>query len=280
MVGAQARREQARFAMQRGVPSRRACALMKVARSTLSYASRMPRRDQELRARLHVLARQHPRYGYRRACAVLRRSGTLVNAKRVYRVWRAEGLCLPKRRPRRRVRNHVVRPLPACRPDHVWAYDFIHDTCANGQKLKILTMVDEWSRECLAVEVEGRMTARRVISVFQRLIHQYGPPAFIRSDNGPEFVAKAIKTWLAQQGIETAYIEAGKPWQNGTNESFNGKLRDECLNLEWFRHRLEAQVVIEQWRQQYNEQRPHSSLRYRTPTQARVSYYESRFLSS
>ncbi len=123
------------------------------------------------------------------------------------------------------------------------------------------------------------MTARRVISVLQRLIQQHGPPAFIRGDNGPEFVATAVKTWLAQQGIQTAYIEAGKPWQNGTNESFNGKLRDECLNLEWFRHRLEAQVVIEQWRQQYNEQRPHSSLQYRTPTQARLRYYESRFLS-
>ncbi len=275
MVGAHARREQARFAMQRGVPSQRACALVKVARSTLNYISRMPRRDQELRARLHVLARQHPRYGYRRACAVLRGSGTLVNAKRVYRVWRAEGLCLPQRRPRRQVRNHAVRPLPACRPNHVWAYDFVHDTCANGQKLKILTVVDEWSRECLAVEVEGRMTAPRVILVLQRLIQQYGPPAFIRSDNGPEFVAKAVKMWLAHRGIQTAYIEAGKPWQNGTNESFNGKLRDECLNLEWFRHRLEAQVVIEQWRRVYNEQRPHSSLQYRTPTQARVSYYES-----
>ena len=279
MVGAQARREQARFAMQRGVPSRRACALMQVARSTLSYTSRMPRRDQELRAQLCVLARQHPRYGYRRACAVLRGSGTLINAKRVYRVWRAEGLCLPKRQTRRRVRNQVVRPLPASRPNHVWAYDFVHDTCANGQKLKILTVVDEWSRECLAVEVEGRMTARRVITVLQRLIEQHGPPTFIRSDNGPEFVAKAVKSWLAQQGIQTAYIEAGKPWQNGTNESFNGKLRDECLNLEWFRHRLEAQVVIEQWRQQYNEQRPHSSLQYRTPMQARMTYYESYFLS-
>ncbi len=279
MVGAQARREQARFAIQRGVPSRRACALLNVARSTLRYTSRMPGRDQGLRVRLRVLARQHPRYGYRRMCALLRRDGMLVNAKRVYRLWRDEKLGLPKRRSRRRIRNHHGRPLLACRPNHVWAYDFVHDTCANGQRLKILTVVDEWTRECLTVEVAGRITAGGVISVLQRLIQQHGPPAFIRSDNGPEFVAKAVKAWLVRMNIQTAYIDPGKPWQNGTNESFNGKLRDECLNLEWFRHRLEAGVVIEQWRQHYNEQRPHSSLSYQTPMQARTSYYESHYLS-
>ena len=279
MVGAPVRREQARFAMQRGVPSRRACALLQVARSTLRYTSRMPMRDHGLSAQLRTIARQQPRYGYRRACAVLRGSGTLVNAKRVYRVWRAEGLCLPKRWPRRRIRNHGVRPLPACRPNHVWAYDFVQDTCANGQKLKILTVVDEWSREGLAVVVAGRITAARVTQVLQGLIQQYGPPTFIRSDNGPEFVAKTVKTWLARQGIQTAYIDPGKPWQNGTNESFNGKLRDECLNMEWFRHRREAQVVIEQWRRQYNEQRPHSSLGYQTPSQVRARYQAPHFLS-
>ena len=280
MVGAQARREEARFAMQHGVPSRRACALLKVARSTLHYASRMAGRDRALRAQLRGLARQHPRYGYRRVCALLRGSGTLVNAKRVYRLWRAEGLCLPKRRSRRRIRPSGERAVPAGRPNHVWAYDFVHDSCANGQKLKILTVVDEWTRECLAVEVAGRMTAAGVIQVVQRLIQQHGAPSFIRSDNGPEFVAKAIKTWLVRSGIQTTYSEPGKPWQNGTNESFNGKLRDECLNLEWFRHRLEARVVIEQWRRQYNEQRPHSSLRYQTPTQARAGYYELQLLST
>ncbi len=283
MVGAHARRGsplgEARFAMRRGVPSRRACALLKVARSTLSYTSRMPARDQELRARLRVVARQHPRYGYRRVSAVLRGSGMLVNTKRVYRLWRAEGLCLPKRRPRRRIRSQGGRPLSARHPNHVWAYDFVHDTCANGQKLKILTVVDEWTRECLAVEVDGRINAARVTEVLQRLIYQHGAPASIRSDNGPEFVAKAVKTWLAQTGIQTAYSDPGKPWQNGTNESFNGKLRDECLNLEWFRHRAEARVVIEQWRRHYNEQRPHSSLQYQTPAQARIKYYESQFLS-
>lgn len=175
--------------------------------------------------------------------------------------------------------DELVRPLPADRPNQVWAYDFVHDTCANGQQLKILTVVDEWSRECLAAEVEGRITAARVIRVVQRLIHQYGLPTYIRSDNGPEFVAHAVKAWLAEQGIQTAYIEGGKPWQNGTNESFNGKLRDECLNLEWFRHRREAQIVIEQWRRQYNEQRPHSSLGYQPPSQVRIMYQTSQILS-
>ncbi len=169
MVGAQARREQARFAMHRGLSSRRACALLKVARSTLSYTSKLPGRNQQLQARLRVLAGKYPRYGYRRICAVLRSGGTLVNAKRVYRLWRAEGLCLPKRRPRRRVRNQGGRSVLVGRPNHVWAYDFIHDTCANKQQLKILTVIDEWTRECLAVEVAGRMTATGVIAVLQRL---------------------------------------------------------------------------------------------------------------
>ncbi len=279
MVGAQVRRDQAHYAMQRGLSSRRACALLQVARSTLNYRSTMPARDQELATQLRIRAQQHPRYGYRRVWAMLRNEGTRVNAKRVYRVWCAEGLGLPKRRPRRRVRHHQVRPLPAARPNHVWAYDFVHDTCANGQHLKILTVVDEWSREGLAVEVAGRITAAGVIRVVQRLIAQYGTPAYLRSDNGPEFVAQAVKTWLAEQGIQTAYIEGGKPWQNGTNESFNGKLRDECLNMEWFRHRREAQIVIEQWRRQYNEQRPHSSLGYQPPSQVRAMYHTSQILS-
>lgn len=279
MVGAQVRRDQAQYAMQRGLSRRRACALLQVARSTLTYRSTMPARDQELVGQLRVLAQQHPRYGYRRIWALLRNQGTRINAKRVYRVWCAEGLGVPKRRPRRRVRGHQVRPLPVDRPNQVWAYDFVHDTCANGQQLKILTVVDEWSREWLAVEVEGRITAARVIRVMQRLIQEFGTPAYMRSDNGPELVAQAVKRWLAEQGIQIAYIEGGKPWQNGTNESFNGKLRDECLNLEWFRHRREAQVVIEQWRRQYNEHRPHSSLGYQPPSQLRVTYQTSQILS-
>jgi len=168
------------------------------------------------------------------------------------------------------VRGSGVRPLAPTRPNQVWAYDFLYDQCANGQHLKLLTVVDEWTRECLAIEVDGRITAKRVISVLHALMERYGRPMFLRSDNGPEFVARAVKAWLAQHAVQTVYIDAGKPWQNGTNESFNGKLRDECLNLEWFRHRPEARIVIEQWRRYYNEQRPHSSLAYRTPAQTRA----------
>lgn len=221
-----------------------------------------------------ILAMAIAAYG---RCCGTRGRGSMPNgctACGALRAWAS-----PKRRPRRRVRHHQVRPLPAARPNHVWAYDFVHDTCANGQHLKILTVVDEWSREGLAVEVAGRITPAAVIRVVQRLIAQYGTPAYLRSDNGPEFVARAVKTWLAEQGIQTAYIEGGKPWQNGTNESFNGKLRDECLNLEWVRHRREAQIVIEQWRRQYNEQRPHSSLGYQPPSQVCAMYHTSPILS-
>lgn len=268
MVSAHVRREHVRFAQAKGLSLRRACALLQVARSSIQYRSRMWARDRELRRQLQSIARQHPRYGYRRAWAVLRRT-QVINIKRVQRVWCAAALQVPQRQPRRHLRSGLVRPFVPTQPNQVWAYDFIHDRCANGQKLKLLTVVDEWSRECVAIEVQGRLTANGVIDVLRRLIAQYGPPRFLRSDNGPEFIAHAVKAWLAQSGVQTAYIDPGKPWQNGTNESFNGKLRDECLNLEWFRHRLEARIVIEQWRCHYNEQRPHSSLGYRTPSQVR-----------
>ncbi len=278
MVSARARREQARFAMQRGLASRRACALFQVARSTLHYASRRHVRDRALRAQLQTIAQQNPRYGYRRAWALVRQE-YVVNIKRVQRVWCAAGLHVPQRKPRRRVRGSGVRPLAPTQPNQVWAYDFLYDRCANGQQLKLLTVVDEWTRECLAIEVEGRIPAKRVVRVLDDLMQRYGRPAYIRSDNGPEFVACAVKAWLAHHAVQTAYIDAGKPWQNGTNESFNSKLRDECLNLEWFRHRLEARVVVEQWRQHYNERRPHSSLGYRTPAYMRTALHGEHRLS-
>jgi putative transposase len=209
----------------------------------------MPARDEHLRQELHAIAQQHPRYGYRRAWALLRRT-QVINIKRVQRVWCAAHVQVPQRKPRRRIQNRVVRPLAPTQANQVWAYDFIHDRCATGQKLKLLTVVDEWTRECLAIEVDGRLTASRVIQVLGQLIQRYGAPRYLRSDNGPEFIAQAIRTWLSQKGIQTSYIDAGKPWQNGTNESFNGKLRDECLNVEWFRHRTEARILIEQWRWQ------------------------------
>jgi len=149
--------------------------------------------------------------------------------------------------------------------NHVWAYDFVFDACANGQQLKCLTLIDEFTRECLAIDVAGSIRSSRVIETLKRLISTRGAPRYLRSDNGPEFVSKAILEWLDSENIETALIDPGKPWQNGADESFNGKFRDECLSIEWFRSRREAKVVIETWRRHYNAVRPHSSLDYRTP---------------
>jgi putative transposase len=252
---------------------------MQIARSTLDYQSRMPARDALLEPRLREVAETHPRYGYRRAWAVLRRE-MVINLKRVRRLWNQMGLSLPKRRPRRRVRSISARPMVAERANQVWAYDFVHDACANGQKLKMLTVIDEWTRECLAIEVEGRINSSRVIEVLSRSISLNGHPTYIRSDNGPEFVAHRVKEWLKNSGVQTTFIEPGKPWQNGTNESFNGKFRDECLNREWFRNRAEAKIIVEQWRRHYNEERPHSSLNYRTPAQVRAGQINVGVLSS
>jgi putative transposase len=270
MVSALARRGQARFAVGKGLSVRRACALVRVARSALNYSSRMKAKDAELIDKLRLIARTHTRYGYRRATALLMRSGEAINTKRVYRLWRKEGLSLPRRRPRKRVRTMSLRSVAPTQAGEVWAVDFVFDSCANGEKLKMLTVVDEWTRESLAVEVGARINSRAVIDVLAKLMSVQGQPQYLRSDNGPEFVSKAVKLWLSKSGVQTAYIDRGKPWQNGLNESFNGKLRDECLNLEWFSNRAEAKVVIEQWRKHYNERRPHSSLGYKTPAQFRA----------
>lgn len=270
MVSALARRQQARFAVTRGCSTRRACALVRVSRSALNYASRMKEKDALLSSKLRLIANTHTRYGYRRATALIKQEGEAINPKRVYRLWRKVGLSLPRRRPRKRVRTVSLRPLAPKQAGKVWAYDFVFDSCANGQKLKMLTVVDEWTRESLAIEVDGRINSPRVIEVLEKLMSLYGQPQYLRSDNGPEFLAKKVKDWLKKSGVETAYIDAGKPWQNGLNESFNGKLRDECLNLEWFANRAEAKIVIEQWRKHYNEKRPHSSLGYKTPAQFRA----------
>lgn len=269
MVSARARCEQVRYAIKRGLSSRRACRLIGVARSTLNYQSRMPGRDAQLEPRLREVAGKHPRYGYRRAWAVLRQE-QLINIKRVRRLWRQLGLSLPRRRPRRRVCSTGTRPIPATCANRVWAYDFVHDSCASGQKLKMLTIIDEWTRECLSIEVAARLNSGHVIDVLSRLMSRYGAPAFIRSDNGPEFIALRLREWLKESGSQTVFIDPGKPWQNGTNESFNGKFRDECLKMEWFRTRAEAKVIIEGWRRHYNEERPHSSLNYQTPAQVRA----------
>ena len=189
-----------------------------------------------------------------------------MSTDRTHRLWRQAGLQVPRRRPRRRVALSRPRPVPATAVNHVWAYDFVFDTL-NGQTLKCLTVVDEWTRESLAIDVAGGIRSGRVIEVLTQLVSVHGAPRYLRSDNGPEFVAGAILRWLLQAQIETALIEPGKPWQNATDESFNGKFRDEYLSLQWFRNRVDAKVGIEQWRRHYNDVRPHSSLGYLTPAE-------------
>jgi putative transposase len=184
---------------------------------------------------------------------------------RCYRLWRRAKLQVPRRRPRKRIATGRPRPQAPTGANQVWSYDFVFDWCANGQQLKCLTVTDEWTKEGLAIEVDGRLRSGRVIEVLTRLISERGAPRYLRSDNGPEFVARALLEWMTDQGIETALIDPGKPWQNGVAESFNGKFRDECLSMEWFLSRAQAKVVIEAWRRHFNEVRPHSSIGYLTP---------------
>jgi putative transposase len=271
MVGARVRRQQVAYACSRGLSGRRACAVLSVARSTLGYQSRLAVRDAPVVAAMRELAAQYPRYGYRRIRIFLRRAGHLMSPDRAHRLWRQEGLQVPRRRPRRRVAVSRPRPLPAARANHVWAYDFVFDTCANGQTLKCLTVIDEFTRECLAIDAAGGIRSGRVIDILAQLVSVHGAPRYLRSDNGPEFVAFAILRWLQQTQIETALIDPGKPWQNATDESFNGKFRDEYLSLNWFRNRIEARVGIEQWRRHYNAVRPHSSLGYLTPLEFKAA---------
>ena len=214
------------------------------------------------------LATQYGRYGYRRITAMLRDEGFKVNHKRVERLWRREGLKVPQRHPKRRrlwfSDGSCVRLRPAYR-DHVWSYDFVRDRTSEGRVLRLLTLIDEYSRECLSIDVARSLTSEDVLERLTMLFITRGVPDYIRSDNGSEFTATAVRDWLSRVGVKTLFIEPGSPWENGYNESFNGKLRDELLNSEIFDTLLEAKVLIERWRHHYNTVRPHSSLGYRPP---------------
>jgi putative transposase len=233
----------------------------------VNYQSRLALRDAPAVAVMQELAAQYPRYGYRRIQVFLERRGHAMSTDRAHRLWRLHKLQVPRKRPRRRVAASRPRPLAPGGAGEVWAYDFVFDACANGQQLKCLTVVDEFTRECLAIDVAGSIRSGRVIEVLSKLVRVHGRPKYLRSDNGPEFVSRAILKWLTQANIDTAHIDPGKPWQNGSNESFNGKFRDECLSMEWFRNRIDAKIVIEQFRRQFNEVRPHSSLGQLTPAE-------------
>ena len=224
--------------------------------------------EARLRARIVELAEQYGRYGYRRITAMLRDERWRVNHKRVERIWREEGLKVPQKQPKRGRLwlndGSCVRLRPQY-PGHVWSYDFMQDRTHDGRALRMLTIIDEFTRECLSIDVDRRLSSDRVLARLTELFAQRGAPDYIRSDNGSEFTAKQVRTWLDELSVKTLFIEPGSPWENGYVESFNGKLRDELLNLEIFYTLREAQVLVERWRKHYNTVRPHSSLGYRPP---------------
>jgi len=253
-----------------GVSERRACQVLGQSRSTQRYAPHADEEEQRLLKRMLELVREHPRYGYRFVTALLRREGWSVNRKRVYRLWRQEGLQVPKKQRKKRrlgaAAGGCVRRR-AERKDHVWAWDFVFDRTENGRAIKWLSLVDEHTRECLALEVNRRMTSEDALDVLRDLFVIRGVPTCIRSDNGPEFIARAIRQFLAAAGVETLYIEPGSPWQNGYAESFHSRLRSELLDAEVFENVAAAQSLAANWRSDYNHHRPHSALGYRTPAE-------------
>jgi transposase InsO family protein len=253
---------------QVGVSERRAYVVLGQHRSTQRKLPRAADDETALTADIIELAKRYGRYGYRRITALLRDAGWEVNRKRVERIWRREGLKVPQRQPRRGrlwlADGSCIRLRPE-HANHVWAYDFVEDRTRDGRKFRMLCVVDEFTREALAIRVARRLTSSDVIDVLADLFLTHGTPAHIRSDQGPEFIATAVKGWIEGVGARTAYIEKASPWENGYVESFNGKLRDELLDGEVFNTLREAQVLIEAWRRHYNRIRPHSSLGYRPP---------------
>ncbi len=250
------------------VSERRACAVLGQPRGTQRYVPREDEEERRLLARLHELVLAHPRYGYRFQAAILRREGWHVNRKRVFRLWQQEGFQVPrKQRKKRRLGSSeggCIRRR-AEHKDHVWAWDFIFDRTANGRSIKWLSIIDEYTRECLALEVDRTMTSENVLDVLRDLFVIRGVPQHIRSDNGPEFIAEAIRRFLTATDVGPLYIEPGSPWQNGYAESFNGRLRSELLDAEVFENVRESQSLAGSWRRDYNHNRPHSSLDYQTP---------------
>ena len=252
---------------QRLCSERRACRYLGVHRSTYRYPVKSPLPQQvQVHQRIVSLSWQYPRYGYRRIRAVLEREGWSVSRKQVQRIRRKEGLKVhpkPQRIPRQGVSTGL--PTQATHRNHVWTWDFIFDRTDKGSTLKMLTMLDEYTRQCLAIRVERQIRSGQVLATLWQAMMQYGIPEHIRSDNGTEFIAGKIQRWLRVNQIKTLYIEPGSPWQNGYIESFHSRFRDECLNREWLLNLREARVVIEDWRQHYNTERPHSRLGYLSP---------------
>lgn len=250
-----------------GLPERAACRLVGLDRTSFRYHAQ-PEDDATLRERIRILAQRHPRFGYRRITALLQREGQTINHKRVWGIWQAEKLAVPRRRrPKRRHGGGTCVPLRALHRGHVWTYDFVFDVTERGRTLKMLTVLDEFTRECHAIRVGYHLGHAAVQDLLHALFVTHGPPGYLRSDNGGEFIANELTAWLTQTGTATLHITPGHPWENGYAESFNGKFRDECLNEEVFWNAQHAQVIIERFRCFHNEERPHSALAYQTPAE-------------
>jgi transposase InsO family protein len=250
------------------VSERRACTVVGQPRATQRRNPKIRDDEAALTEAIVRLAKQYGRYGYRRIRQLLVEEGWRVSVKRVYRIWRREGLKVPKKQPKRGRLwlndGSCIRLRPE-RPNHVWSYDFVQDRTQDGRPIRMLTVIDEFTRRCLAIVVARRLRSDDVLQGLTDLFVAHGTPEHIRSDNGPEFVARNVRGWLGRIGVKTLYIEPGSPWENGYCESFNSKLRDELLECEQFSTLYEAQVLIERWRRHYNAIRPHSSLGYRPP---------------
>ncbi|WP_419192682.1 IS3 family transposase [Kolteria novifilia] len=253
-----------------GVSERRACEVAEQPRGTQRYQPRLSSDEGPLVSRMLELVRKHPRYGYRRIWFLLRREGFRVNRKRIYRLWRSQGLKVPKKQRKKRRLGSSANGVTRRRAEyknHVWSWDFIHDRTSSGVPVKILSIVDEYTRECLSLRVGRHCRAEDVLDVLAGLFAERGSPGHIRSDNGPEFIAKAMRQWLHRMEVGTLYIAPGAPWENAYGESFHSRLRDEFLNVEEFASIGEAQGLTAQWKEDYNERRPHSSLGYQTPAE-------------
>jgi transposase InsO family protein len=269
VVSPSAKRRAVKLVVEAGVGvTAQACRALGLARSSYYRNSTASLERRQMHRQIVQLSQEHPRYGYRRVTALLRREGQAINAKRVQRVRRKEGLQVSrKQRKLRRLGVSTAERQRALHTNQVWSWDFVEDQTENGTRFRILTLLDEYTRECLAVHVDWSIRAVDVITVVEAAMARYGVPEYLRSDNGPEFIAYAIQDWLRDKQVKTIYITPGAPWENAYIESFHDKLRDECLNREIFGSLWEARVVIEQWRLYYNAERPHSSLGYQTPAE-------------
>lgn len=269
------------FLTQRALSQRRACRLVALNRSTMQYKPR-PDHNAELRQQLGDFAQKKRRRGYVKAYVYLRQKGVQASLNRIHRLWKQERLQVKKRSGKKGKTPHLpgVLPLVALYPRHVWSYDFIFDAARSGTKLKMLTIGDDFTRECLAIELATSLPSSKVVTVLARLFAQEGAPPFLRSDNGPEFIAHALKAWLSKHKAETFYIEPGCPWQNGFRESFHGRFRDEFLYGTLFASVAEARVLSEGYRREYNEERPHQSLGYLTPHEFKQKWLENQSRST